>query len=238
MNKKILSLLICVMAFTVSSTQAQEFKLGLKGGINKTFGGEIVANNSNSPGRYTDDTFNPDGKIGFHVGGWAQVNFGKFFVRPELVYSKVESEYVFPGSTSLYEVSEFSVPLLVGYNVWGPLDIYAGPAYRNIIDATMEKLEPVGDPPQVVVQNSPFSAQIGAKVEFGSFGLDVRYEKSLATADKQGVDFLNDGVVGGINKATITDARYDQIIVSLTFKLWDTANKDKRRRRGGGSCYF
>ena len=52
----------------------------------------------------------------------------------------------------------------------------------------------------------------------------------------QAVDFLNDGVIGGINKATITDARYDQIIVSVTFKLWDTANKDRRRR--GGSCYF
>ena len=236
MNKKILSLLICAFAFTLFTTQAQEFKLGLKGGINRTFGGEIVANNSNNPGRYTDGTFNPDGKIGFHVGGWAQVNFGKLFLRPELVYSKLKSEYVFPGSTSLYEVTEFSVPLLVGYNVWGPLDIYVGPAYKNIIDATMEKLEPVNDPPQVIVQNTPFSAQVGAKVEFGSFGLDVRYDKTLSTAESQDVDFLNDGVIGGINKATITDARYDQIIVSLTFKLWDTANKDRRRR--GGSCYF
>jgi len=162
---------------------------------------------------------------------------GNFFVRPELVYSEVKSEYVFPGSTSLYEVSEFSVPLLVGYNVWGPLDIYAGPAYKNIIDATMEKLEPVNDPPQVVVQNTPFTAQVGAKVEFGSFGLDVRYEKSLSSADIQGVDFLNDGVIGGINRADITDGRYDQLIVSLTFKLFDTANKNKRRRKGG-SCYF
>lgn len=237
MNKKILSLFIGLMALTVSTSQAQEFKLGLKGGINRSFGGEIDANDSNNPGRYTDETFTPDGKIGFHVGGWAQVNFGKFFVRPELVYSEVKSEYVFPGSTSLYEVTEFSVPLLVGYNVWGPLDIYAGPAYKNIIDATMEKLEPVNDPPQVVVQNTPFTAQVGAKVEFGSFGLDVRYEKSLSSSDIQGVDFLNDGVIGGINRADITDGRYDQLIVSLTFKLFDTANKNKRRRRGG-SCYF
>jgi len=235
MNKKILSLLIFVLAFTVSTTQAQEFKIGLKGGINKTFGGEIVGSNSNNPGRYTDGTFTPDGKIGFHVGGWGQVNFGKFFVRPELVYSKLKSEYTFPGSTSLYEVTEFSVPILVGYNVWGPLDIYAGPAYKNIIDATMEELEPVGS--QVVVQNTPFSAQIGAKVEFGSFGLDVRYDKALSTQESQSVDFKNNGVIGGINLATITDARYDQLIVSVTFKLWDTANKGKRRRRGG-SCYF
>ncbi len=97
MNKKILSLLICAFAFTISTTQAQEFKLGLKGGINKTFGGEIVANNSNNPGRYTDGTFNPDGKIGFHVGGWAQVNFGKLFVKTRIGLFQIKIRICFSG---------------------------------------------------------------------------------------------------------------------------------------------
>jgi len=39
-----------------------------------------------------------------------------------------------------------------------------------------------------------------------------------------------------MNRAVIDDARLDQIIVSLTVKLFDTANKDRRRR--GGNCYF
>ena len=38
----------------------------------------------------------------------------------------------------------------------------------------------------IVVQDTPINAQIGAKVEFGRFGLDVRYESSLSNAERSG----------------------------------------------------
>ena len=238
MSKKLLSLLICFLAVNASLLQAQEFSLGLKGGINKTYGGEITGIASTPD--YTDETFTAEGEIGFHGGIWTQVNFGKFFIRPEVVYSKLESRFDFPQGPALYEVEELSVPVLVGYNIFGPLDIYAGAAYKNIMESTIERLEPVNDPPQVVVQNTPFSAQIGAKVQFGSFGLDIRYDKTLSSKEAQGpVDFVSDNALFTIpvmNRAVIDDARLDQIIVSLTVKLFDTANKDRRRR--GGNCYF
>lgn len=238
MSKKLLSLLICFLTVNASLLHAQEFSIGLKGGINKTYGGEIKGIASTPD--YTDETFTAEGEIGFHGGIWTQVDFGKFFIRPEIVYSKLESRFDFPQGPALYEVEELSVPVLVGYNVFGPLDIYAGAAYKNIMDGTIERLEPLNDPPQVVVQNTPFSAQIGAKVEFGSFGLDIRYDKALSSKESQGpVDFVSDNAnfdIPVMNRAVIEDARLDQIIVSLTVKLFDTANKDRRRR--GGNCYF
>ncbi|QED36315.1 PorT family protein [Antarcticibacterium arcticum] len=225
--------IILIAFFSLTAVQAQEFKFGVKGGLNKTFGGQITGIQSSSI--YTGDTFNAEGEIGFHGGVWTQLSFGRFFIRPEVVYSKLESRFDFPNRPAIYNVDELSVPFLVGFNVWGPLDIYAGPAYKKVIDARMEGTEPLDNPPLIVVQNFPLSAQVGAKVEFGSFGLDVRYDRSLATEEAQTIDIVNSTY--GINRATFDDARLHQVIVSLTIKLFDTENAGKRRRKGG-SCYF
>jgi hypothetical protein len=230
MNKLVVTLL-CL--YSLTAVQAQEFAFGVKGGINKTYGGQITGIASTPI--YTDDTFNAEGEIGIHGGAWVQLSFGRFFIRPEVVYSKLESRFDFPIQPSIYNVDELSVPFLIGYNVWGPIDIYAGPAYKNIIDARLQGTEPISDPPLIVVQNFPLAAQIGAKVEFGSFGLDVRYDRTLATEETQGVDIVNSTY--GINRANFDDARLNQIIVSLTIKLFDSENAGKRRRKGG-SCYF
>lgn len=231
MNRLVLIVLFAF--FSTTAFQAQEFKFGLKGGINKTFGGQITGIASTA--QYTDDTFNAKGEIGFHGGLWTELGFGKFFIRPEVMYSKLESRFDFPLSPSIYKVDLLSVPFLVGYNVWGPIDVYAGPAYNKIIDARLEGTEPIDNPPLIVVQNFPLSAQLGAKAEFGAFGIDVRYDRTLATAEPQVIDILNSDY--GINRATFDDARLHQIIVSLTIKIWDSETAGQRRRRGG-SCYF
>jgi len=239
MNKTLLALLICFAGIQTAVLQAQEFQVGLKGGINKTFGGQITGIDSGLPAKYTSDTFDAVGEIGYHGGLWVQVNFGKFFVRPEIVYSNLESTFEFQNFDALYNIKELSVPVLVGYNVYGPLDIYLGAAYKNIIDVTlvgMEDLPPATPPSGLVVQNTPFSAQVGAKAQFGIIGVDVRYDYSLSSEEVQDLNFFNGGVYG-VNRATFDDPRLNQIIVSLTIKLWDSENAGKKRRRGG-NCYF
>lgn len=214
-----------------TSVQAQEFSVGLKGGINRTFGGQLTG--IKSAPIYTDATFNAEGEIGFHGGLWTQLSFGRFFIRPEVMYSKLESRFDFPNRPAIYAVDMISVPIVAGYNIFGPLDIYAGAAYRDITSSNLEGTEPADQ--IIIVQNTPLSALAGAKVEFGSFGLDVRYSHSLATAENQTVDIINS--VYGVNRANFEDSRLHQLIVSLTIKLWDSENAGKRRRRGG-SCYF
>ena len=226
---------IIFLAFiSVTAVQAQEFKIGVKGGLNKTFGGQITGAPALALG-YPGGTYNAEGEIGFHGGIWTQLSFGRFFIRPEVVYSKLESRFDFATQPALYNVDLLSVPFLVGYNVWGPLDIYAGPSYNKILDARLEGNQPLNDSPLIVVQNFPLSAQVGAKVEFGSFGLDIRYDHSLATEDPQSVDiFFSDW---GVDRGTFDDSRFRVLSVSLTIKLFDTENVGKRRRKGG-SCYF
>ncbi|MGM1055080.1 MAG: outer membrane beta-barrel protein [Bacteroidota bacterium] len=244
MNKTLLSLFICFLAVNFSLVHAQEFSIGLKGGINKTYGGEISGIDSGIPLEYTSDTFTAEGEIGFHGGIWTQVNFGKFFIRPEIIYSKLESRFDFPQGSRLYEVEELSVPVLVGYNIFGPIDIYGGVAYKNILSSDISGRKALFNPPETDIRpienpDLPLSGQIGVKAQFGSFGLDIRYDRSLASKKSQPVDFISDRAsfsVPVVNRAVLEDARLDQIIVSLTVKLFDTANKDRRRR--GGNCYF
>ena len=216
--------------FCISISNAQEFSFGIKGGPSYVSGGQITGLSSN--GLYFDGTVEAESKIGFHAGAFFEVRFGKFLLRPEFIYSAMETEFPFPTATSIYAVDKISVPFLVGYNVWGPIDIYAGPAYQNILDATLEGTEPPDQ--EIVVQNSPLAAQVGIKAGFGRFEIDLRYDRSLSSQEPYDIDIVNADY--GINRATLDDARLSQIMLSLSFKIFDT--KANAGRRKGGGCYF
>lgn len=222
MKQYILSLFL-IFGVTFLSL-SQEISYGLKGGINYTMGGQITGIQA----RFSDETFEANGEIGFHGGAFGQINWGKFFVRPEVVYTSLESTFEFPNQPSTYSVETVTVPLLIGYNIVGPLDIYAGPVYSNVLSATLEG-EEFRDP--IVVQNSPINAQVGAKVEYGRFGIDVRYERNLSSEEVQGLDILN--AEYGINEATFDDPRLHQVIVSIIFKIGGPGLNERRRR----PCY-
>ena len=176
------------------------------------------------------------GSLGYHAGVFGQVNFGKFFIRPEVVYSSLKQEFEIPKreENTEYSVQTFTIPLMLGYNVYGPLDVYAGPVYSNILDA---KLYGEESDALIVVQNTPINAQIGAKVEIGRFGLDVRYEHSLSTAERQELEMDNRGIFGGnqggANRAYFEDTRLNQVIVSLILKIGGPGLNQRRRR----ACY-
>lgn len=231
MKKYILGLLF-IFAATASGF-SQTLSYGLKGGVNYSMGGEVEGFDSTL--NYWDGIAEGVGGIGFHGGVFAQVNFGKFFIRPEVNYNSLTQEFEIPlrEENTEYSVQTFTIPLLVGYNIFGPLDVYAGPVYSNVLDAKIYGEE---DNKLIVAQNTPINAQVGAKVEFGRFGLDVRYEHSLSTAERQGLDFANSqfgGKNGGANSGAFNDARLNQIMVAVIFKIGGPGLNNKRRR----ACY-
>lgn len=205
---------------------SQEFSYGLKGGVNYSMGGQITGESS-GVGNWAE-TIEGTPSIGYHGGAFVQVNFGSFFIRPEVVYTSLELDFEFPNKTSTYAVQKFDIPLLIGYNIWGPLDVYAGPVYSNIMDTSLMGNE-LEDP--IVAQNTPINVQAGAKVEFGRFGLDVRYEHSLSTAEVQDLDIVKSEY--GVNRAYFDDSRINQIIVSVIFKIGGPGLNERRRR----ACY-
>lgn len=223
-------LLILLGLFSLTYTQAQEYSFGIKGGANYVMGGSITG--ISSGGTFFDGTVDADPEFGFHGGVFFQLKFGKFFIRPEAMYHSMETTFEFPSQPSTYSVEKLSIPLLFGYNVWGPIDVYAGPAYQNIMSSSLEGTEP---PNQIIVaQNTPLAAQAGVKFNFGRFELDFRYDRTLASEETQRVDIVNSDY--GINLADFTDSRLNQFLVSLSFKIGDSESNPGRRR--GRGCYF
>ena len=229
--------LILLFIPIIGFSQEFGYGFGFKGGLNYTQGGEVRGNRSAST--YWGGTVQGEGEIGFHGGAFLQLNYGRFFVRPEAVYSSLELGFPIPkrDSNTMLSVETFTVPLLVGYNIYGPIDIYAGPVYSSVLNASIYGEQ--NDEPIENVQNTPFNAQAGIKVEFGRFGLDLRYEHSLSTEVRQQIDFDNNlfgGRNGGANEAWINDGRINQFIVSATFKLFGSGLNEGKRRRGR-PCY-
>ncbi|WP_324721916.1 outer membrane beta-barrel protein [Salinimicrobium sp. HB62] len=225
--------LLFIFAATSTAFSQTTFEYGLKGGINYSMGGEVEGFDSTL--NYWDGIAEGVGAIGFHGGVFGQVNFGKFFIRPEVVYNSLIQEFEIPKreENTEYSVQTFTIPMMVGYNIWGPLDLYAGPVYSNVLDARIE-----GDESNalIVFQNTPINAQVGAKVEIGRFGLDVRYEHSLSDPEVQSLDFDNKlfgGNQGGANRGAFNDSRLNQVIVSLIFKIGGPGLNERRRR----ACY-
>lgn len=242
--KKILFSLLFIMGISVAGV-AQTYSYGLKGGVNYSMGGIAEGERSgvtNGEPNHWNGTAEASGKIGFQFGAFGQVNFGKFFVRPEVVYNSIErlydwpkypTDYHEPIKASEHSVQKLDIPLLAGYNIWGPLDIYAGPVYSSIMSTEIMSGDQ-GEPLNLVVQNSPINAQVGIKAEFGRFGVDLRYEHSLSSAETQ-YDIDLDRGEYGVNKFHSTDSRLNLVKINVTFKIGGSDVNPGRRR--GRSCY-
>jgi len=229
MKKSLYLLFIALLCFSVSN--AQEFSFGIKGGPSYVMGGQITG--ITGDGTDFGGVVDGDSQFKYHGGGFFEVRFDKFLIRPEVIYSAMEVEFGFPTQPSIYTAEKISVPLLFGYNVWGPIDIYAGPTYQKILNASLEGSQP-NDP--IVAQNSPLAAQAGVKASFGRFELDLRYDRSLSSAESYDIDIEENGPDGyGINRATFNDPRLNQILLSISFKLFDSEANPGRRK---GGCYF
>lgn len=196
---------------------SQEFSLGIKGGINYSLG-KKAAQIDGSAG-----SFNTKSEIGYQGGVFFEYDWRKFFLRPEAFYSHAEGKFPFPDNASLYSIDKLSFPLLVGYNIYGPFDVYAGPAYQHFLNQELENV------PDIENQQKNIAAQFGVKFEFKRFELDLRYDFTLSSKKNQFID-----IPGLMQHAYFDDGRLNQLMLSVSFKLWDSENPWRRKR----SCYF
>lgn len=240
-------LLPLFILFAISINNAQNFSYGLKAGTNFTSGGQIRGESFKENDEYVYWTGSTQGqtKTGFHGGGFLEVGFGNFFLRPELVYTSIKSEFIFPNKSSVYSIEKLDLPFLVGYNFGKVGGLYAGPVYSPMFRNELEYKEAtiIKQEESIWVKGSslndpslPVNLQIGLKSEFNQLGLDLRYEYSLAGSEPERVDMLNSEIgreEGGINVATVEDAGLSQIILSLTYKF--NGAEDSGRRKPGYS---
>ena len=118
--KKILLTAVTVFAFGFAN--AQEFKFGVKAGLNVgTLSGDF------------EDTFvNTDMEMrpSFHVGGFAEIKLtDKFAIQPELLYSVEGGRQDVPGESDklIWDLAYINLPIMAKFYPIPKLSIEAGP---------------------------------------------------------------------------------------------------------------
>jgi len=197
------TLLMVTFAVISTATFAQNGSgFGLKAGLNYNKNGnltQVIGDAAN------DIITGADGKVGYHVGFWGKIDLPKLYIRPEVVYTKTKSSYEVGTSTNDYDISKLDVPVLLGLKIIGPLHVFAGPAFQYILKNDLKDIE-LAD----VESDFTVGLNVGAGINLGKIGLDVRYERGFS---KNEADLIN------ITPPSRIDSRPSQVIFSLSLKL-------------------
>ncbi|MFT4832644.1 MAG: hypothetical protein ACI815_002301 [Psychroserpens sp.] len=189
--------LVAVFTLIGTSAFAQNGSgFGIKGGLNYAGNGDYF---DSAEQAYN----NPDRNVGYHLGFFGKIG-DKIYFRPELMYTKTKSDY----ENNSLAMSKLDAPLLVGVNIIGPLNVFAGPALQYILDTDFDGVT-IGD----VENDVTVGMNIGAGLSFGNFGLDLRYERGFS--ENEVAVFSANNLPTGDR----IDTRPDQLILSLSFKM-------------------
>lgn len=196
-------LMLISFLFAGIGMSAQNAEFGIKGGLNYGATGEYETF-SDASGDFLN-SFEGENKTGFHAGLFAQFEVLGIFLRPEVLYTELNTEY----SDFDYKLSKIDAPVLVGVNVLGPLNIKAGPSFQYILKNDLEKTNlTIGE----VKKDITVGYQLGAGLDLGRLGFDVRYEGAFTENTAYG---LNETAQENFT----IDSRPSQWILSLSYNL-------------------
>jgi len=205
MKKTIFTAVFTLVSFIAMAQKDSGF--GIKVGVNYNQNSDLRFADLQAVGE--DLIAGSDGKIGYHVGVFGKLDFPKFYLKPELLYTKTQSSYNIENVDRVYDVSKIDLPVLLGYKIIGPLSIFAGPSLKYILNQDLENVE-LND----VEDNFTVGLQAGIGVNLGNIGIDVRYERGFTSNEATFIDS---------NITNVTDARIDarpsQIIFGISLKL-------------------
>lgn len=193
-----------VLATALTAVHGQSAKLGIKGGLNFGATGNITTINNQN--------FDGDNRLGYHIGALAQVKFAGIFLQPEIVYTQLTTDYnSFEDISTLdYTLSKIDIPILVGFDIAGPLNVKIGPAFQYILNNELDLNEFTTQDPE---NNFTVGYQLGLGVQLGRLGLDLRYEGAFSEND---TSITSDITTTAINQFTI-DSRPTQWILSVSY---------------------
>ena len=204
MKKLALLVLLFIGASQVSFSQIH---FGIKGGINY---------NSDSFQNVTEDIIDgAKSRTGFHAGIWTRIKIPVIglYVRPELVYTSLKSEVTSANDSKLkanYDFQKIDIPVLLGKKFLKVAHVFVGPSFQYIIDGDFKSLGDQVESIDTVVDGLTVGMQLGAGVELGKIGIDMRWERAFSDIESS---LVSQGVSNRF------DTRVNQIIVGLSYRF-------------------
>ncbi len=198
----------CFLLTLVTKNSQAQLQFGLKGGVNY---------NSDSFESVSNDVLNgAKTKTGIHTGLWlrAKLPVIGLYIRPEIVYTELnnsvnyESPFSAPKTTD-FKFRKIDVPVLIGKKFLGIGNVFAGPSFQYILSSDFE----LNDLREVSTESFSLGIQLGAGIELGRLGIDLRWERGLSKTETVFVD--NTIFDSNFN----FDKRVSQIIFGISYKL-------------------
>ncbi|WMI69761.1 outer membrane beta-barrel protein [Mangrovimonas sp. YM274] len=218
-------LLLVTFLLGIYSTKAQEFAIGAKGGLNYYSIGDINSRANSIANLNEDELFYPNKKLGYQFGGYFTVEYGKFFLRPEIVYLSSKNSYDFPDEKAYWETSRIEVPVLVGFEIFDPLSLYLGPGFNFYNDTSLDGVQVTsysdGGPD---LDKTTVNFNIGVMVRFGRFGVDLRYEQGLKETEEELLDIVHSAY--GVNLADLKSYTPNMLRLSVFIDIFRTNPDD------------
>ena len=203
MKKTLLIAAVCLMGTAAFAQSGTGF--GIKAGLSYNKNGALIGSVGDAGENITEGA---DGKAGYHFGFWGKLDFPKIYLRPELVYTRTQSTYDVAGDSRDYDVSRLDLPVLLGYKLIGPLHVFAGPAFQYTLSNDLEGVN-IDD----VENDFTVGLNIGAGVNLGKLGLDVRYERGFSKNEANFISYNIANIEGRV------DSRPSQVIFAASLKL-------------------
>ena len=225
-KKKLIIFKAFLILFMISSSSTAQIEFGIKGGLNFNY-----ANNETyliegwkkcSICPLESQYFNIfDKKTGYFFGLYSKIKFGRFYIQPEFLYAKINSEYDLTYTWNLLGeiVNEFSenriqIPVTAGISLLqGKLNFFGGPAFNFITDVyfTENNINHyIGD----LYEKSLITLQYGVSLDLGKIGFDFTINRGYG--DKE-IVFVEK--VLGENKDQIVKTNGMMTMVSAKYRF-------------------
>ena len=145
-----------------------------------------------------------------HLGIYAQLKIVDFYIRPEVQISQSKSNIL---TLDQIKINKVEIPILIGYNIFGPISIFTGPIFQNIISIKSNSLN-FGN----YTNSFTMGLQIGSRIDVGKFGLGFRFERGFTNNE---IEILGNN---NLDIEAYSDIRPKLWSVSVTYRLGK--NKD------------
>ena len=175
-----------LLFFIISLNAFSQFEYGIKGGISFNSNLNISAN--------IESISNPNINIfesrnGQHIGVFLKLTINDFFIRPELIYSKIKNSYDVPiviinksNIVTDFNQHKIDIPMMFGYKVFGLANIFAGPRFEFIRGVSYDNID-LDD----LKNQYNLGLQFGIGLKFGKFEFDLRAERGFT---KNEINFM------------------------------------------------
>ena len=145
-----------------------------------------------------------------HLGIYAQLKIVDFYIRPEVQISQSKSNIL---TLDQIKINKVEIPILIGYSIFGPISIFTGPIFQNIISIKSNSLN-FGN----YTNSFTMGLQIGSRIDVGKFGLGFRFERGFTDNE---IEILGNN---NLDIEAYSDIRPKLWSVSITYRLGK--NKD------------